>query len=400
MKILHTADWHIGRQFHNVSLLEDQRHVIAQIINLIRQEKVDVMIIAGDIYDRSVPPADAIKLLDETLHTIVNDLAVPVIVISGNHDGPDRLGFGSRQLTKAGLHITGPLTNQINPVLLNDAHGPVAFYPVPYLDPATVRDVYSDDLENLGGQNSEIQSSEIQSFDDATAMITDLIKKYHDKTHADSRSVLISHCFVAGGLTSDSERPLSVGGADQVNAVHFTAFNYAALGHLHQPQSRGSEHIRYAGSLLKYSFSEVEKNKSVTLIEMNAEGECDITEHALNPLRDMRIIEGEMEAILAKGKTDPNNQDYLLVRLLDKHAILDPMGKLRTVYPNVLHMEKPNLARGGERSSLDYESLQKNRMQLFTDFYKQMTNDDLAGDQLKHVQQLIDQLNSHHEGAA
>jgi exonuclease SbcD len=384
MKILHTADWHIGRHFHNVSLLEDQRHVIGQILDLIKEEEVEVMIIAGDIYDRSVPPADAVKLLDDTLHTIVNDLGVPVIVISGNHDGPDRLGFASRQLNKAGLYITGPLTDQFNPVLLSDEHGRIAFYPVPYIDPATVRDVFDTDVE---------------SFDDATAILTDLIHTHHKKEYADCRSVVVSHCFVAGGTTSESERPLSVGGADQVDSSHFKHFSYAALGHLHQPQSRGAEHIRYAGSLLKYSFSEVEKNKSVTLVDINANGKCTIKELELNPLRDMRIIEGEMEDILAAGKKDPDNQDYLLIRLLDKHAILDPMGKLRTVYPNVLHMEKPNLAQGGERSTLDYEALQKNRLQLFEKFYKEMTSDELAGDQLAYIENLIDHINDDQPGA-
>jgi len=380
MKMLHTADWHIGRHFHNVSLLEDQRHVLSQIIELIKIEAVDVLIIAGDIYDRSVPPAEAVKLLDDTLHTIVHDLSVPVIMIAGNHDGADRLGFGSRQLTGAGLYITGPLSNQIEPIVLSDTSGPVVFYPMPYHDPATVRDQFESDAE---------------SFDDATATVIGAINKHHEQIYPDSRAVLISHCFVAGGLTSESERPLSVGGADQVNPDRFKHFHYAALGHLHQPQSRGADHIRYSGSLLKYSFSEVEKNKSVTLVDMNAEGKCTIEERSLHPLRDMRIIEGEMETILADGKADPNNHDYLLIRLLDKHAILDPMGKLRTVYPNVLHMEKPNLLTGGERSSLDYESLQKNRMQLFADFYQQMKGEELEGDQLKHVQHLIDQLSSH-----
>ena len=189
MKILHTADWHIGRQFHNVSLLDDQRHVLAQIIDLLKQEAVDVMIIAGDIYDRSVPPADAVKLLDETLHTIVNDLGIPVLVIAGNHDSPERLGFGARQLLQAGLHIAGPLQADINPYIHTDAHGQVVFYSLPYMDPATLRNVFEVD---------------IHGFDEAMAFITDRIKAYHGEHHPNSRSVVICHCFLAGGATSES----------------------------------------------------------------------------------------------------------------------------------------------------------------------------------------------------
>ncbi|MDP4599490.1 MAG: exonuclease SbcCD subunit D [Pseudomonadales bacterium] len=377
MKILHTADWHIGRQFHNVSLLDDQRHVLAQIIDLLKQEAVDVMIIAGDIYDRSVPPADAVKLLDETLHTIVNDLGIPVLVIAGNHDSPERLGFGARQLLQAGLHIAGPLQADINPYIHTDAHGQVVFYSLPYMDPATLRNVFEVD---------------IHGFDEAMAFMTDRIKAYHGEHHPNSRSVVICHCFLAGGATSESERPLSVGGADQVSAGQFAAFNYTALGHLHQPQAKGEEHIRYAGSLLKYSFSEIEKAKSVTLVDLQADGSCQIDEVLLAPLRDMRVVEDTMERILAQGKLDPHNHDYVLVRLLDTDAILDPMGKLRSVYPNVLHLEKPNLRNSGERMVPDQNLLQKNGLQLFEDFFRQVTTEELRDDQRQHLVTLIDEL--------
>ena len=380
MKILHTADWHIGRQFHNVSLLEDQRHVLAQIIDLLKQEAVDVMIIAGDIYDRSVPPADAVKLLDDTLHAIVEELGVPVIVIAGNHDGAERLGFGSRQLTQAGLHIAGPLSDVINPYIHTDTHGEVAFYSLPYMDPATVRNVFDVD---------------IHGFDEAMIFMTDRIKAYHAATHPNSRSVVISHCFLSGGEASDSERPLSVGGADQVSAGQFKAFNYTALGHLHQPQAKGGEHIRYSGSLLKYSFSEVEKAKSVTLIDLQADGSCEINELPLAPLRDMRVVEGTMDEILANGKLDPGNHDYVLVRLFDTDAILDPMGKLRTVYSSVLHLEKPNLRASSDRVVPDRDMLRKNGLQLFEDFFLQVTEGELRDDQRQHLVALIDEIQRH-----
>ena len=377
MKILHTADWHIGRHFHNVSLLDDQRHVLDQLLEIIVAENVDAVIIAGDIYDRSVPPAEAVALLNDTLHTIVDDLKVPVIMIAGNHDGAVRLGFGAKQLTKAGLYISGPLTDQIKPVELSDAHGPICFYPLPYIDPATVRNVFD---------------TEVQGFDEAMAFMTQRIAAYHQKHHANCRSVVIAHCFIAGGAASASERPLSVGGADQVNAAQFEKFNYTALGHLHQPQYKHEETIRYSGSLLKYSFSEVEKPKSVCLVDMDKNGDCDISEAALNPIRDMRVVEGELDAILAAGRTDAQKQDYLLVRLLDKHAILDPMGKLRTVYPNVLHLEKANLREFNDSSMLDYAALKKDRLQFFEDFYHQVAGDNLPEDQRTHIAHLIDSI--------
>ena len=385
MRFLHTADWHIGRQFHNVSLLEDQRHVLGQLINVIQKEKVEAVIIAGDVYDRSVPPSEAVDLLDETLHTIVHDLGVPVIVIAGNHDGGVRLGFGSRQLMQAGLHITGPLSDAILPIELKDEHGSIFVYTIPYIDPATVRDVFHNDVQN---------------FDEAMIFITDQIKSYHAREHPKCRSILVTHCFLAGGESSDSERPLSVGGADQVSIDQFLEFNYTALGHLHQPQYKGAEHIRYSGSLLKYSFSEVEKPKSLTLIDMNAGGDCNINEVPLNPIRDMRVIEGKLEAILKAGKKDSANQDYLLVRLLDKHAILDPMGKLRSVYPNVLHLEKSNLTIRADSESLDYDALKMNRLQLFEDFYKQMVDEDLDAGQRAHITTLIDDIEKDDGGVA
>jgi exonuclease SbcD len=383
VKILHTADWHIGRHFHNVSLLSDQRHVLDQLINIIKEQNIEAVIIAGDIYDRSVPPAEAVELLNDTLHIIVHDLKVPVIMISGNHDGAVRLGFGARQLNQAGLHITGPLTDMIDPIQLSDAEGPICFYPIPYIDPATVRNVFDTD---------------VQGFNEAMAFITGRIEAYHQEHHASCRSVVVAHCFIAGGEPSASERPLSVGGADQVDASLFKHFNYTALGHLHQPQFKGVEYIRYPGSLLKYSFSEVEKSKSVCLVDMDANGDCKITETALNPIRDMRVLEGELDAILAAGKTDARNQDYLLVRLLDKQAILDPMGKLRMVYPNVLHLEKPNLKGPTDSSVLDYAALQKNRLQFFEDFYQQVSGEDLPKEQRVHITELIDDIENKPEG--
>ena len=374
MKILHTSDWHIGRQFHNVSLLVDQAHVLEQLIAIAAKEEVDVVVIAGDIYDRSVPPADAVLLLDKVLNRLCFELKLPVIMISGNHDSPERLGFGARQLGGAGLHIVGPLKNEFDPVVLSDKHGEVAFYGIPYVEPATVRDRFGVD---------------VSGHDETLAFLAKQIQQ-HNEEHNNRRTVVVSHCFLDGGDESESERPLSVGGADRVSAQHFMPFNYTALGHLHGPQYKGAEHIRYSGSILKYSFSEERHTKSVTIVDMDAEGACVIDKIPLQ--RNMRSIEGSLEAIIEAGKSDPATDDYVLVRLSDKHAILDVMGKLREVYPNVLHLERPGLQAANESLVNSQEHLKKNEISMFSDFYQQVTGEPLSCDQDKVLEDIIGRL--------
>ena len=381
MRILHTSDWHIGRQFHNVSLLDDQRHVLDQMVDLVRSKKVDVVLIAGDIYDRSVPPASAVALLDEVLNRICTQLGVPVIMIAGNHDGPQRLGFGARQLAGAGLHIVGQLLAQQSPIILTDDFGDIAFYGIPYADPVTVRDVFSVDTA---------------THDEAMAYVTAQVHEHHlrhQKTEEKRRCVVLSHCFLDGGDESESERPLSIGGADRVSPKHFMNFNYAALGHLHGPQYKGAPYIRYSGSILKYSFSEEKHKKSVTLVDMDAQGLCNIEQIQLQPLHDMRILEGTLEEVLTQGKNDPNNKDYVLVRLTDTNAILDIMGKLRMVYPNVLHLERPGLMSTGEPRVLLREQLKKGEMAMFGDFFKQISGNDLTDEQRNIIENELNDIN-------
>ena len=380
MRMLHTSDWHIGRQFHNVSLLDDQRHVLNQIVELIEARQVDVVLVAGDIYDRSVPPAQAVELLDEVLDRICRQLSVPVIMISGNHDSPERLGFGSRQLTDAGLHIVGPLEKMLSPVLLQGklSTAGAVFYGIPYADPAMVRDRFN---------------VEVSSHDQAMAFLCEKVREHHQAgVSAHCPCVVLSHCFIDGGESCESERPLSIGGADRVSAEHFKSFAYTALGHLHGRQYKGAESIRYSGSILKYSFSEQNQHKSVVLVDMDAQGGCEIEQLSLTPLRDMRILEGELDALLAAGREDPNREDYLLVRLSDKHAILDVMGKLREVYPNVLHLERPGLMADGELQAARREQLKKGEMSMFRDFFQQVSGDTLDSEQNEWVEQLLESI--------
>jgi exonuclease SbcD len=381
MKFLHTSDWHLGRQFHNFSLLEDQVYVLDQLADIAAAQKVDAIIIAGDIYDRSVPPASAVSVLDHILNRFCNEMQVPVILIAGNHDSSERLGFGARQLQHAGLHIVGPLKKDFDPFVLKDEHGEVAFYGIPYVEPATVRDRFA---------------IELSGHDEALAFLTREIQT-HNQEHGGRRTVVISHCFLDGGTESESERPLSVGGADRVSPQHFLPFDYTALGHLHGPQYKGAEHIRYSGSILKYSFSEEHQKKSVTIVDMDADGRCSIDKIPLQPIRNMRTIEGELATIIDNGKSDPNADDYIQVRLTDTHAILDIMGKLRDVYPNVLHLERPGLLATNANPEVSRERLKKGEVAMFADFYHQLTGDTMSTEQSHVVKNIVEKL---HRGEA
>jgi len=378
MRILHTSDWHIGRQFHSVSLLEDQRHVLQQIVDVAKSESADVVIVAGDIYDRAVPPAAAVSLVDEVFNQLINHLGIPVIAIAGNHDGPQRLGFASRQLAKANLYIAGPLQAEPQSIVLKDKHGDVVFYPIPYADPATVRGVYADHAIRTHNQGME---QIIQAL----------------PTHKKQRSVAIAHCFIAGGVDCDSERPLSVGGSDQVSPLHFKDFNYVAMGHLHRQQQQGVETVRYSGSPLKYSFSEEQHEKSITIVDLDAMGQCDIKHIPLNALRDMRSISGTLDDIIHGAKKDPNVNDYLLISLTDTHAILDPMGKLRAAYPNVLHLERPGLMAAKPQQLVHRDLMKKGELSMFKDFYKQTLDETLGGEQEKILSELLDGIHADRE---
>lgn len=374
MKFLHTSDWHLGRQFHNVSLLEDQRCVLIQLVDYIKNNSVDAVVLAGDVYDRSIPPTLAIELLDEVVEQICGELGVPLIVIPGNHDGAKRLGFAAKQMKQSGLHIIADFEHMLEPVVLStEQAGDVAFYGMPYNDPELVRHYYQVSV-----------SSHDEAHQHLCQQITAQFK-------SSQRKVLISHCFVDGAIESDSERPLSIGGSDRVSHEHFLPFDYVALGHLHQPQMKGEEFIRYSGSIMKYSFSEQHHKKAMTLVELNDKGFVSATQISLKAPHNMRIVEGELDQILEQGKTDPNSHDYLLVRLQDKHAILDPMEKLRKVYPNVLHLEKPGMLIGVDQE-MGKARLARGEMDMFKDFFLEAKMEALTNEQEQAVSAVIQSL--------
>jgi len=381
MKFIHTSDWHIGRQLHNQSLLEDQRHVLEQIVALADREQVDALVIAGDIYDRSVPPANAVALLDEVLNRLVHELQISVFIIAGNHDGHERLGFAARQMASSGLHIIGPLKSALEAVVIK-AKQPVAgravaaaFYGLPYADPVTVRHVFS---ETLGAQAVE----SIQTHEQAMALLLEQVRAQAEEQTVPQ--VVVGHCFLDGGEASDSERPLSIGGAERISPSLFNDFNYVALGHLHGPQQKGSAQVRYSGSILKYSFSEQHHKKSVTLVTLDEQGQASVELHPLIPLRNLRVLEGMLADLLEQGKTDSQRDDYLMIRLLDSQAILDAMGKLRAVYPNVMHLERSGLMAQKQALALSRDHVKKGERVMFEDFFEQV-----SGESLSEAQQLL-----------
>ncbi|HDM8071019.1 exonuclease SbcCD subunit D [Vibrio harveyi] len=374
MKFIHTSDWHLGRQFHHVSLLDDQQAVLDQLIQYIENNPVDAVVVAGDIYDRSVPPTIAIELLNKVVKRICGELNTPMILISGNHDGAERLGFGSEQMKNAGLHIISNFEDMLTPVVIEtESAGQVAFYGMPYNDPEQVRFAYQEP---------------VSTHDQAHKL---LAEKIAEQFQPEQRNVLVSHCFVDGAIESESERPLSIGGSDRVSHEHFLNFDYVALGHLHQPQKKGEEYIRYSGSLMKYSFGEQNQKKGFTLVEIDKNGFVSGEHINLAAPHEMRIVEGELEQVIEQGKTDPKNEDYLLVRLMDKHAILNPMEKLRTVYPNVLHLEKPGMLIGVEQE-MAQAKLARSEIDMFRDFFSEAQDSQLSQEQDQAISDIIKQL--------
>ncbi len=361
MRFLHTADWHLGRFFYNTPLIEDQAYVLDQLVDLARDAKPNVVLIAGDVYDRAVPPTDAVKLLDDVLTRLVLDLEIPVILIAGNHDSPPRLQFGARLMRSLKLYVYGILANPATFIQIPDEHGMVCFYAMPYAEPAIVSEHFQDD-----------------SISDHESAVRAWLKTVKQNHPAHARSVVMAHAFVQGGMNSESERRLSLGGVETISSSIFSDFNFVALGHLHEPQSVGSEHIHYPGSLLKYSFSECRHTKSVSLVEMDTVGNCRIERIPLRAKRDVRVIEGHLNDLLKHPPTDVARDDFVRVRLLDKGALFDPMGQLRQQFPNALLLDRPEFINPDNRPILPTNPRSNDAEALFRDFYAQVMGKPLS----------------------
>lgn len=380
MKFIHSSDWHIGRLFQNSSLLNDQLHVLQQLKSYLKEHDVDALLISGDIFDRSVPPADAVEALDLFLDEILTELNIPIIMISGNHDSGKRLGFGAKHMHDAGLHILTELSTITSPIIIDSASGPVHVYGMPYHDPVQVREAYNCD---------------VKTYDEAHTFLVDLIKSVRVEGVP---SVLMSHCFIDGAEESESERPLSIGGLDKVSFTSLVDFDYVALGHLHAPQYKGAEHIRYSGSLLKYSFSEHQQKKAVTLVEMAPSGAISLQQLALIPRHDLRVLEGTLAEIIEQAQDDDHPNDYIFARLTDTHDLLDPMGQLRQVYPNILQLERTLFsAENGERLVADI-SAKRSEQQVFEDFFEQVLGQTMSDEQQTLLLETISEARTLVEG--
>jgi exonuclease SbcD len=363
MRFLHTADWHLGKLLHGEHLTPDQRGLLRQLCTIVDEESPDVVLMAGDVYDRSVPPSDAVELLDDVLSRLVLELDTPVVAISGNHDSPDRLDFGSRILKGQGLHVFSKPTAEPGAVTIDDEHGPVHITGLPYAEPPRARHVFGE--------------PEIKTHDQVLAAQAEAAR---DRLPEEERSVAVAHVFAQGGALADSERPLAVGGAETVHASRFDGFDYVALGHLHQRQSVEEGRIEYAGSLMKYSFDETGHSKSVTLVEMDGEGRCDVERIPLEPERDLRRVEGTLSEIQSGPDPDEHRQDYIWATLQDEGPVVDAMSRVRETYPNALHVEHPTRVEGSSLGGLASELQTQSEHEVFEEFAAHVTGEEELSD--------------------
>lgn len=325
MRFLHTADWHLGRIFYGQYLTDDQAHVLEnQFFSILKDEKIDGILLAGDVFDRAVPPIEAIELWDSIITRLAMDYKVPLFVVSGNHDGAERLEVGRSMLSQSGIHIWGSPHHALQPFEFEGVDGKVAICPMPFSEPRRIGDA-------LGFATPSLETGlNLHNYDQMYQAWSNHLRNQVPKG---MRSIAISHAFVMGGDVGGSERTLSIGGSEQVSPQVFKDFHYTALGHLHGPQRMGADYIRYSGSPLKYSFDEHAQKKSFTIIDMDAKGKVDISTIPVEAKRDVVILEGYFEDLLNNKELQAKHKDdYVQARLLDTMPIMDGMAKLRQVY--------------------------------------------------------------------
>ncbi len=374
MKFLHLADLHLGKRVNGFSMLEDQAHILRQIFAILDGEQPDGVLIAGDVYDKSVPSVEAVELLDGFL-TELRTRGVPVLLISGNHDSPERLAFGGRVMDSCGIHISPVYDGALAPVTLHDEFGPVHVWLLPFVKPAHVRRWFPD--------------ADIESYTDAVAEAV-----AHMDIDTAARNVLVTHQFVTGGTRSGSEE-LSVGGTDNVDSGVFAPFDYVALGHLHGAQHIGSETIRYAGSPLKYSFSEARQHKSVTVVTLGEKGDVQVRTVALTPLRELREIRGSYDELTARSFYEHTTyrSDYLHLILTDEQDVFDAMSRLRTIYPYLMTLDYDNArTRAAGGMSVPAETERRTPLELFEALYQRQNHRPMSEVQRAYIAQLMEQI--------
>ena len=407
MRFLHTADWHLGRIFYGQYLTDDQAYVLEhQFFTILKEEKIDGILLAGDVFDRAVPPIEAIELWDSIITRLAMDFKVPLFVVSGNHDGAERLEVGRSMLSESGIHIWGSPHHALQPFEFEGADGRVAICPMPFSEPRRIGDalglnsseskpVDTDTAEDtlfsyVDDKAQEAVALNLHNYDQMYQAWSDYLYKQVPKR---MRSIAISHAFVMGGEVGGSERTLSVGGSEQVSPHVFKNFHYTALGHLHGPQRMGADHIRYSGSPLKYSFDEHEQKKSFTIIDMDTKGKVDISTIPVEAKRDVVILEGYFEDLLNNTAIQTKHKDdYVQARLLDTMPIMDGMAKLRQVYHRCMTIELAGRIATPVVDMGDAVFKELNERELFNQFAETVWKNPLTEREQQYINSVWDRI--------
>ena len=374
MKLVHLSDLHLGKRVNEFSMIEDQRYILTKIINIIDDERPDGVILAGDIYDKSLPPSEAVTLFDDFIVRL-SKRGLQVFIISGNHDSSERLAFGSRLMDKSGVHIAPVYNGAVKPLVLEDEFGKVSIYLLPFVKPANVRSFFTEET--------------IESYTDALRTAINAMN-----IDESQRNVLVTHQFVTGAARSESEE-ISVGGSDNVDASVFEGFDYVALGHIHGPQNVGTERIRYCGTPLKYSFSEASHKKSVTVVELGQKSELTVRTVPLEPLRDMKEIKGKYEELALKSFYDGTSyqEDYMHITLTDEEDIMDAAARLRVIYHNMMKLDYDNTRTRHKAGPAENSgAVSKSPIELFEDFYLMQNGAEMSEDQMEFVCSLMEEI--------
>jgi len=370
MKLVHLSDLHLGKRVNEFSMIEDQEYILTRIINAIDDEKPRVVMIAGDVYDKAVPSAEAVELFDDFLVRL-SKRDLKVFVISGNHDSPERIAFGSRLMNHSGVYMSPVYDGNIEPISLEDEYGTVDFFLLPFIKPVHVKRFFPE--------------TEIESY-------TDAIKQAVDEMHVnpDNRNVIITHQFVTGASLCESEER-SVGGSDNIDGSVFDSFDYVALGHIHGPQKMGRETLRYCGTPLKYSFSEANHEKSIAIVEIVEKDNISIRKIPLIPKRDLVEIRGKYNELVEKSFYQGlNTEDYYHITLLDEEDVLDAIAKLRVIYPYIMKLDYDNRRTREQTEILGSEDAEKKSpIELFGELYEKQNNQPLEGEPYKFTEELI-----------
>ena len=373
MRFLHLSDLHLGKRVNEFSMLEDQAYILKEILNIIDEQKVEAVLIAGDVYDKVIPSAEAVRLLDDFL-TRIAARELPVFLISGNHDSAERVAFGSRLMSSRQIYLSPVFESDVEPITVSDRYGEINIYMLPFVKPSLVKRVYPEE--------------EIITYQDAVNAAVQ-----HMQIDTDKRNILLAHQFVTGAARCDSEE-LSVGGLDDVDASIFDGFDYVALGHLHGPQKIGKETVRYSGTPLKYSFSEANQKKAAVIVDVEEKGKINIQQIPFLPKHDMREIRGTyMEVTALDFYKDMKTDDYLHITLTDEEDIPDAIGKLRTIYPNIMKLSYDNLrtrAAVTVRGTAEVE--EKSPMELLKEFYELQNNQPMTDEQEEIARGMMEEI--------